>query len=153
MTAGRGEDHLAAGGPARHLPVLRDDVLSALGPHAGELFLDGTFGAGGYTQAILAVPGTRVLALDRDPSAIEAGQQLAAQSKARLTLAQGVFSDFERIAEENGAANFDGIVFDIGVSSMQLDEAARGFSFRLDGPLDMRMGSSGRSAADLVNTL
>jgi 16S rRNA (cytosine1402-N4)-methyltransferase len=153
MTAGRGEDHLAAGGLARHLPVLRDDVLSALAPQAGETFLDATFGAGGYTQAILGVLGTRVLAIDRDPSAIAAAQSLAAQSQGRLMLEQGVFSDLERIAEEHDITHFDGIVFDIGVSSMQLDEAARGFSFRFEGPLDMRMGSHGQSAADLVNTL
>ncbi len=153
MTAGRGEDHLAAGGLARHLPVLRDDILSALAPQAGEIFLDATFGAGGYTQAILGVPSTRVLAIDRDPSAIATGQQIAAQSQGRLILAQGVFSDLERIAEEHDIACFDGIVFDIGVSSMQFDEAERGFSFRFDGPLDMRMGSSGQSAADFVNTL
>jgi 16S rRNA (cytosine1402-N4)-methyltransferase len=154
MTVGRGEgDTFAAGGPARHLPVLRDEVLSDLAPKSGEIFLDATFGAGGYTKAILDISGTRVLAIDRDPSAIAAGEALVAASGGRLTLAQGRFAELEAIAKEQNIERFDGIVFDIGVSSMQLDEASRGFSFRLEGPLDMRMGPSGRSAADLVNTL
>ena len=154
MTAGRGEgDLLAAGGPARHLPVLRDEVLAALAPQASEIFLDATFGAGGYSRAILAIPDTHVLAIDRDQSAIAGGYDLVAAAAGRLTLVQGVFSDLEAIAQAQGIAAFDGIVFDIGVSSMQLDEAARGFSFRLEGPLDMRMGGAGPSAADLVNGL
>lgn len=151
MTAGRGDDqNLAAGGPVRHLPVLRDEILAALDPKAGEVFLDATFGAGGYTRAILSVAGTRVLAIDRDPTAIAAGQDLVVEAQGRLTLAQGVFSALESIARAEGIA-LDGIVFDIGVSSMQLDDATRGFSFRQDGPLDMRMGCEGPSAADLVN--
>lgn len=154
MTAGRGEgDLLAAGGPARHLPVLRDEVLAALSPKSGETFLDGTFGAGGYSRAILAIPGTKVLAIDRDESAVAAGFGLVEAAQGRLTLVEGRFSDLEAIAEAQGIAAFDGITFDIGVSSMQLDEAERGFSFRLDGPLDMRMGGTGPSAADLVNTM
>ncbi len=153
MTAGRGGGEiLAAGGPARHLPVLRDEVLSALAPKPSEIFLDGTFGAGGYTQALLDVADTRVLAIDRDPAAIAAGYAQVAAAQGRLTLVQGLFSDLAAIASAQGIARFDGIVFDIGVSSMQLDEAERGFSFRLDGPLDMRMSGEGASAADLVNT-
>jgi 16S rRNA (cytosine1402-N4)-methyltransferase len=152
MTAGRGEgDTSAAGGPAHHLPVLRDEILSALAPKLDEIFLDATFGAGGYSRAILAIPGTRVLAIDRDPSAIAAGQSLVAQMGGRLILAEGRFSQLESLAKAQSITRFDGIVFDIGVSSMQLDEAARGFSFRFDGPLDMRMGGTGPSAADLVN--
>ncbi|MGB8277596.1 MAG: 16S rRNA (cytosine(1402)-N(4))-methyltransferase RsmH [Methylovirgula sp.] len=152
MKAGRGEgETLAAGGPARHLPVLRDEVLAALAARADEIFLDATFGAGGYTRAILSIPGTRVLAIDRDPTAIAAGQDLLGEADGRLMLAQGAFSALESIAQANGITRFDGIVFDIGVSSMQLDDAARGFSFRQDGPLDMRMGCEGPTAADIVN--
>lgn len=152
MRVGRGDDqNIAAGGPARHLPVLRDEVLVALDPHAGGIYLDATFGAGGYTRAILSIPGTRVLAVDRDPTAIEAGQALVAEAEGRLTLSEGCFSALETIAQAQGIPSFDGVVFDIGVSSMQLDDAVRGFSFRQDGPLDMRMGCEGPSAADLVN--
>lgn len=152
MTAGRGGGEiLAAGGPARHLPVLRDEVLQALAPKPSEIFLDATFGAGGYSRALLEAVDTRVLAIDRDPTAIAGGQALVAAFQGRLTLVQGVFSDLEAIARARDITRFDGIVFDIGVSSMQLDEAGRGFSFRLDGPLDMRMSGEGASAADLVN--
>ena len=142
---------LAAGGPARHIPVLLDEVLDALAIREGGLYLDGTFGAGGYTQAILATPGTRVLAFDRDPDAIAAGQKLVAHYSGRLMLEHARFSTCAEVAATRGLSGFDGITFDIGVSSMQLDEAARGFSFRFDGPLDMRMSQAGRSAADIVN--
>ncbi len=152
MNAGRGDmNPIAAGGPARHVPVLREEILAALAPHEGAIYLDATFGAGGYTQAILSIPGTKVLALDRDPTAVAAGQDLVAESGGRLGLERARFSELESIAQKHGIASFAGIVFDIGVSSMQLDEAARGFSFRHDGPLDMRMECEGRSAADLVN--
>lgn len=152
MTTGRGDDQsLAAGGPARHLPVLRDEILAALNPQPGEIFLDATFGAGGYTRAILSIEGTRVLAIDRDPTAIAAGQSLVVEAAARLRLVQGAFSALDQIARTQDIARLDGIVFDIGVSSMQLDDAARGFSFRQDGPLDMRMECAGPTAADLVN--
>lgn len=140
------------GGPARHVPVLPVEILEALKAREGGLFLDGTFGAGGYTRAILAAnPENRVLALDRDPTAIAGGQALVAASGGRLTLVETEFSQMEAAAEETGLSGFDGIVLDIGVSSMQLDEAIRGFSFRNDGPLDMRMATSGESAADIVN--
>jgi 16S rRNA (cytosine1402-N4)-methyltransferase len=151
MTSGRGDDDgLAAGGPARHIPVLLDAVLQALAPEPG-LYLDATFGAGGYTRGILAHPGTRVLALDRDPDAIAAGAGLAQEFGARLILEQARFGDLDGVAARRGLADFDGVVLDIGVSSMQLDAAGRGFSFRSDGPLDMRMDKSGPTAADLVN--
>ena len=145
------ETSLAAGGPARHIPVLLNEVLSALHIREGGLYLDGTFGAGGYTQAILATPGTRVLAFDRDPNAIAAGQALVEKYNGRLMLEHARFSTCSDVAAARGLSGFDGITFDIGVSSMQLDEAARGFSFRFDGPLDMRMSQTGRSAADIVN--
>jgi 16S rRNA (cytosine1402-N4)-methyltransferase len=139
----------AAGGPARHIPVLRERAVEALAVKPGGLYLDGTFGAGGYTRAILAAEGTRVLALDRDPSAIAAGAVMISEFAGRLQLVEARFGDLAVAAA--GFAPLDGIVLDIGVSSMQLDEAERGFSFRLDGPLDMRMAKSGKSAADFVN--
>jgi 16S rRNA (cytosine1402-N4)-methyltransferase len=152
MKQGSGvESSLAAGGPARHIPVLLEEVLEALNIREGGLYLDGTFGAGGYTQAILATPGTRVLAFDRDPDAIAAGQSLVEKYNGRLMLEHARFSTCEELAAERGLSGFDGITFDIGVSSMQLDEAARGFSFRFEGPLDMRMSQQGRSAADIIN--
>ncbi|WP_244643914.1 16S rRNA (cytosine(1402)-N(4))-methyltransferase RsmH [Alsobacter metallidurans] len=142
----------AAGGPVRHVPVLAREVLDTLSPRPGGLYLDGTFGAGGYTRAILeAAPDLRVLALDRDPEAIAAGQALVAAMNGRLVLAQERFGDLESVASGHGFLPLDGVVLDIGVSSMQLDDAERGFSFRFDGPLDMRMEKAGESAADLVN--
>jgi 16S rRNA (cytosine1402-N4)-methyltransferase len=138
---------------APHIPVLLAEVLGALAPQAGEFFLDGTFGAGGYTRAILdAAPGTRVIALDRDPSAITNGQGMVAAYGGRLRLTHAEFSDMEAACAAAEFPLLDGVVLDIGVSSMQLDEALRGFSFRQDGPLDMRMSGEGESAADIVNT-
>jgi 16S rRNA (cytosine1402-N4)-methyltransferase len=139
-----------AGGLARHIPVLAGCAVEWLGVHAGGVYLDATFGAGGYARAILATPGTRVIGIDRDDSAIAAGAALAEQAQGRLVLAAGRFSDLQAIAANHGIDAVDGVVFDLGVSSMQLDEAARGFSFRLEGPLDMRMGRDGPSAADVV---
>lgn len=151
---GRGEDSAsAAGGPAPHVPVLLEEVCTALRADACGVFLDGTFGAGGYARAILdAHPENRVIAIDRDPAAIAAGQDLVAAYGDRLRLVEGRFGDCAQIAADAGVAGqLDGVVLDIGVSSMQLDQAERGFSFRLDGPLDMRMEGQGESAADLVN--
>ena len=145
MTAGHGEEDRAVGGPARHIPVLLDEVIAALAPVEGAAIIDGTFGAGGYTRALLA-RGASVVAIDRDPDAIAAGRELEAQSGARLRLVQGTFSRLDEYAAEA-----DGVVLDIGVSSMQLDQAERGFSFRADGPLDMRMAKAGMTAADVVN--
>lgn len=152
MTTGRGEPTAPpAGGPARHVPVLLQEVLEGLRPREGGLYVDGTFGAGGYSRAILAVPGTRVVAFDRDPSAIRNGADLVAAAGGRLTLVQARFGDLADEIRALGVGKVDGVALDIGVSSMQFDEAARGFSFRFDGPLDMRMESAGRSAADIVN--
>ncbi len=152
MKTGRSDDNaLAAGGPARHIPVLLDEVLDALAIREGGLYMDGTFGAGGYTRAILATPNTRVLAFDRDPTAIANAAEIVAASAGRLNLVQDRFGDLATVAEQLGLSDFDGVTLDIGVSSMQLDEAERGFSFRFDGPLDMRMEQAGRSAADIVN--
>jgi 16S rRNA (cytosine1402-N4)-methyltransferase len=143
--AGHGGDIPAVGGPARHVPVLLAEVIAALSPAPGQTIVDGTFGAGGYTRAILAT-GASVVAIDRDPAAIAAGRSLEVSSGGRLRLVQGRFSQLD-----DHVAQADGVVLDIGVSSMQLDEAERGFSFRSDGPLDMRMAQSGASAADIVN--
>ena len=138
----------------RHVPVLLTEVLEALNASSGGTFLDGTFGAGGYTRALLsAEPRNRVIAIDRDPDAIAGGAKLVELSRGRLTLCHGRFGELDELARSTGAASVDGVVLDIGVSSMQLDEAQRGFSFRADGPLDMRMEQAGPSAADLVNDL
>ena len=136
---------------APHLPVLLAQVMARLAPKAGETIVDGTFGAGGYTRAILAT-GAAVVAIDRDPTAIAAGRALVEASAGRLTLVPGVFGDLDAHVAALGVGPVDGVVLDIGVSSMQLDRAERGFSFRLDGPLDMRMGDDGPTAADVVNT-
>lgn len=141
-------------GPAgmRHVPVLAREAVAALALKPGAIALDGTFGAGGYTRLMLdAASGVHIIAIDRDPSAIAAGQALVAESGGRLTLVEGRFSQLDELAAQAGMPALDAVVLDIGVSSMQIDEAERGFSFRFDGPLDMRMGMAGESAADLVN--
>ena len=139
-------------GQARHVPVLLPEVLAALALDRPGLAVDGTFGAGGYTRGLLdAQPEVQVVAIDRDPTAIRAGADLVAASEGRLRLVQGRFGDLDALLADLGEAGADWVVLDIGVSSMQLDEAQRGFSFRQDGPLDMRMGGDGPSAADLVN--
>jgi 16S rRNA (cytosine1402-N4)-methyltransferase len=145
MSAGHGGDEPAVGGPARHIPVLLTEVLAAMEPKPGDLIVDGTFGAGGYTKAILDA-GASVVAIDRDPDAIAAGREMEQAAGGRLTLVQAPFSRLDEHARAS-----DGIVLDIGVSSMQLDQAERGFSFRHDGPLDMRMAQEGLSAAEVVN--
>ncbi len=137
-----------AGGPARHIPVLGRRAVDWLGVRDGGLYVDATFGAGGYKQAILAIPGARVIGIDRDRSAIAQGAGLVEAAQGRLDLVEDRFSNLEAIV--GGTSAVDGIVFDVGVSSMQIDDAARGFSFRLDGPLDMRMGGDGPSAADII---
>jgi 16S rRNA (cytosine1402-N4)-methyltransferase len=131
--------------------VLLEEVVAALALKEGGTYVDGTFGAGGYSRAILAVANTRLVALDRDPTAIAGGADLATRLGARLSLVQSRFSHLEAVLTELGIDAVDGVTLDIGVSSMQLDEAVRGFSFRADGPLDMRMENTGRSAADLLN--
>jgi 16S rRNA (cytosine1402-N4)-methyltransferase len=152
MIAGRGAASSgAAGGPARHRPVMLREVLSYLAPKDGGLYLDGTFGAGGHARAILDAANCRVLGLDRDQSAIAGGAGLVEASGGRLVLAEERFSNLDRAARKLGFGMLDGVLLDLGVSSMQLDEPARGFSFRGDGPLDMRMGRGGPSAADVVN--
>jgi len=132
-----------------HAPVLLDEVLSALTPVAGDVMVDATFGAGGYSRAILAC-GAQVIALDRDPTVRPHAEAVAADHPGRFRLIQTPFSGLAVAVV--GEARLDGVVFDIGVSSMQLDQAERGFSFMRDGPLDMRMGDDGPTAAEIVNT-
>jgi 16S rRNA (cytosine1402-N4)-methyltransferase len=132
--------------------VLLDEVLEALQPSAGKLIVDATFGAGGYSRAFLEA-GAEVLALDRDPAARQFAAPLERDFAGRFRLAQSCFSELDARLSETGRDACEGVAFDLGVSSMQLDEADRGFSFMRDGPLDMRMGDEGPSAADLVNTL
>ncbi len=139
-----------AGGLARHVPVLARRVIEWLGVRADGVYVDATFGAGGYARAILATPGPCVIGIDRDPAAITAGWGLVAEAAGRLTLVEDRFANLEAAVGRGGTAAVDGVVFDLGVSSMQLDEPARGFSFRHDGPLDMRMGARGPSAADVL---
>ncbi|HEY2249168.1 MAG TPA: 16S rRNA (cytosine(1402)-N(4))-methyltransferase RsmH [Bradyrhizobium sp.] len=134
----------------RHVPVLGREAVEMLAPRAGGTYVDATFGAGSYSRAILGIGGTRVIGIDRDRTAIAGGFELVDSSEGRLTLVEDRFSNLAEICVAEGAAAVDGVVMDVGVSSMQLDEAGRGFSFRLDGPLDMRMGQVGPSAADVV---
>lgn len=138
------------GGPVRHVPVMLDEVLSVVQPGSGQSIVDGTFGAGGYSRALLEA-GANVIGIDRDPDAVMAGRKQFADYGDRLNLVEGEFAELDRIAREAGATDVDAVVLDIGVSSMQLDQAERGFSFRNDGPLDMRMSQGGVSAEDVVN--
>jgi len=136
---------------APHVPVLLAEVVAALAPAAGETHVDGTFGAGGYTKAILEKGASRVYAFDRDPDAIQEGAALEASSGGRLTLVPERFSRMRQALAARGVEAVDGVALDIGVSSMQLDRPDRGFSVQADGPLDMRMARDGESAADFLN--
>ncbi len=138
--------------PVPHVPVLIQPILRAVAPVAG-VWLDGTFGAGGYARALLDAGAERVIGIDRDPAALQRAQGWADLFGDRLTLCAGRFGSLDRVAAEVGAPALDGVVLDVGVSSMQLDQPERGFSFLKDGPLDMRMSQAGPSAADLVNRL
>jgi 16S rRNA (cytosine1402-N4)-methyltransferase len=134
----------------RHIPVLGAEAVALLSPRDGGIYVDGTFGAGGYSQAILDAADTRVIGIDRDRTAIAGGFDLVDRSNGRLTLVEDRFSNLAEVCAAEGARAVNGVVMDVGVSSMQVDEAGRGFSFRLDGPLDMRMGHDGPTAADVV---
>lgn len=136
-----------------HTPVMAGELVAGLAPADGGVYVDATFGAGGHSRAVLsAVPGCTVFAIDRDPGARRFAETMAGQFPGRLTLLTGRFGDMAALLGGAGAARVNGAVFDLGVSSMQLDQPGRGFSFREDGPLDMRMGGEGPTAADLVNT-
>src|SRR4051812_43695940 len=134
----------------RHIPVLGREAVELLLPRMGGIYLDATFGAGGYSRMLLDVLGTRVIGIDRDRTAVAGGFDLVDGSDGRLTLVEDRFSNLMQVCASLGVEAVDGIVMDVGVSSMQLDEAGRGFSFRLDGPLDMRMGQQGPTAADVI---
>ena len=136
-----------------HVPVMLPEVLQALAPRNGCSYLDATFGGGGYATAILAAASCTLWAIDRDPDAIARGAELAARHPGRLHLLHGSFGDMLALLVARGVEQLDGVVMDLGLSSFQIDDPARGFSFRSDGPLDMRMERAGPTAADLVATL
>jgi len=138
-------------GPANHVPVMLADVMAAIAPRDGAIYIDGTFGAGGYSRALLAAARCTVCGIDRDPETAAAAADLRAQNGERFTMIEGRFGQMVTLLAERGIAAVDGIALDVGVSSMQIDRPERGFSFRGDGPLDMRMSGVGRSAADVVN--
>lgn len=131
-----------------HIPVLLNEIVDAIDPQENDIVVDGTFGGGGYTKAILDKANCRVYGIDRDPDAIQRGNELSQRLDGRLTMFEGCYGDMAALVDQKVNA----VVLDIGVSSFQIDEADRGFSFREDGPLDMRMAQSGESAADVVNT-
>ncbi|MCH8173149.1 MAG: 16S rRNA (cytosine(1402)-N(4))-methyltransferase RsmH, partial [Proteobacteria bacterium] len=136
----------------KHTPVMLAEVIAALSPKDGEIYVDGTFGGGGYTKAILEAADCKVYAIDRDPEAISRGRVLEKEFEGRLKLLPGCFSEMDVLLEGQGEGKVDGIALDIGVSSHQLEDPERGFSFMKEGPLDMRMSRQGVSAADVVNT-
>jgi len=149
MTAGS-DSKTVAPGVSGHIPVLARHATGWLNVKDGGVYIDATFGAGGYTRAILQTPGARVIGIDRDAGAVARGADLVDAAGGRLVLVQDRFSNLDHVARQHGHGAIDGVVLDLGVSSMQLDQAERGFSFRLDGPLDMRMGNEGPSVADVV---
>jgi 16S rRNA (cytosine1402-N4)-methyltransferase len=135
-----------------HIPVMLGEVVAALAPRAGGVYVDGTFGAGGYARAILESADCQVWGIDRDAAAIARADSLMATFPDRLKVVEGRFGNMETLLNERGVDAADGVALDLGVSSPQIDDPARGFSFRADGPLDMRMGHDGATAADVVNT-
>jgi len=146
-------DASGAGRSAEHIPVLLDAVIEALAPHDDGVYVDGTFGGGGYAEALLNAAHCRVFGIDRDPDAVRRGRGLAERHGGRLRILEGRFGDMAQLLAPVNADPVAGIALDLGVSSIQLDAPERGFSFRFDGPLDMRMSGAGQSAADLVATL
>jgi 16S rRNA (cytosine1402-N4)-methyltransferase len=151
MMASRDSPSAVAGGLARHIPVLVRPAVELLAVRAGGIYIDATFGAGGYSRAILAAADCTVIGVDRDPSAIAHAGDLVRAAGGRLAVIEDQFSNLQAVAAGRGHdVVVDGVIFDLGVSSMQLDEAERGFSFRQDGPLDMRMGGHGPTAAEAV---
>jgi 16S rRNA (cytosine1402-N4)-methyltransferase len=150
MTAGGDGFAAVVGGGAPHVPVLGRPAIDFLNVHDGGVYIDATFGAGGYSRAILAAANCKVIGIDRDQTAIALGADMVQAASGRLILIEDRFSNLDSAAHGAGFDAVDGVVLDLGVSSMQLDRAERGFSFRFDGPLDMRMGGEGASAADVV---
>lgn len=136
----------------RHSPVMLNEVIAALNPRDGAIYVDGTFGGGGYSRALLEAAQCRVWGIDRDPDARARGDRLAAEFGGRLTMLTGCFGDMATLLAGENVESVDGVALDLGVSSFQIDQAERGFSFQKDGPLDMRMSREGPSAADIVNT-
>jgi 16S rRNA (cytosine1402-N4)-methyltransferase len=134
-----------------HISVMKSEILAALAPKDGDIIVDGTFGAGGYSRAILEAADCCVWAIDRDPTAVAGGIRMEQEFPGRFRIIEGCFADMDRLLAHHGIAAVDGVVLDIGVSSMQIDQPERGFSFQGDGPLDMRMGAQGQTAADVVN--
>ena len=139
--------------PAAHIPVLVNAVLAALVPRDDAIYVDATFGAGGYSMALLDAARCRVFGIDRDPDAVRRGRRLAERMEGRLTIIEGRFGEMVRLLAPMTLGPIAGITFDLGVSSTQLDSPERGFSFRFDGPLDMRMSAEVPSAADLIASL
>jgi 16S rRNA (cytosine1402-N4)-methyltransferase len=146
-------DPVRPGGRGGHVPVLLEAVLGALAPRDDAVYVDGTFGAGGYSEALLAAAHCRVIGIDRDPEAVRRGHELAERHRGRLKIIEGRFGEMAELLPPVNADPIAGVALDLGVSSMQLDTPERGFSFRFDGPLDMRMSGAGESAADLVAAL
>ena len=144
------QNAISASGGCGHLPVMLDEVLDALAVRPDGDYLDGTFGGGGYSRAILNTPPRRLIGLDRDPNAVVRGKALACSSE-KFTMLEGRFGEMVEHLAEIDIDQLDGIVLDIGVSSQQIDDPERGFSFAADGPLDMRMQADGETAADVVN--
>lgn len=136
---------------ARHVPVMYDPMLSFMAPKDGETYVDGTFGAGGYTRGLLEASNCNVIAIDRDKQVLPTAEAFSKEFAGRFTLLLGPFGNMESLLKAHGVEKVDGVVLDIGVSSMQLDQPERGFSFKQDGPLDMRMSGEGSDAADFVN--
>ena len=155
MTAARTTRHPTTSGvpvTPGHAPVLLEEILTALAPRDGGIYVDGTLGGGGYTRGLLDAADCTVWGIDRDPDAIARNAGLADRYAGRVHLLPGRFGDMDVLLEDNGVSAVDGIALDLGVSSPQIDNAARGFSFANDGPLDMRMERTGESAADVVNS-
>ena len=153
MSHSLSDKNLPATNSPRHVPVMLREVIAALEPKDGATYVDGTFGGGGYSRALLESAECTVYGIDRDPAAIKAGETLRAAFPSRLNLIEGRFGEMDKLLSAHGVKKVQGVALDLGVSSMQLDQPGRGFSFRFDGPLDMRMGSEGMTAADAVNLL
>lgn len=144
--------HRSTSETGQHIPVMLHEALHALAPVDGGIYVDGTFGAGGYTRGILNAAHCTVYGIDRDPEAAARAEKLAKEFKGRFFFLQGCFGNVTDLLKTAGVEKINGFILDLGVSSMQIDDAGRGFSFRAEGPLDMRMAKEGQSARDVVNT-